>query len=65
MTLLVVEPGLDDYDSDTGVMLDPGYAECADAIKGILNSLLSVSLPLSPSLSFFPLLNFNRVFYIK
>jgi len=24
----------DDYDSDFELMLDPGYAECADAIKG-------------------------------
>lgn len=28
------EPADGDYDSDTELVLDPGYAECVDAIKG-------------------------------
>lgn len=30
----------DDYDSDFELILDPGYAECADAIKGEVKSLI-------------------------
>lgn len=31
----VLESNVDGYDSDLELMLDPGYAECADAIKGL------------------------------
>ncbi|KAL4217339.1 negative regulation of STAT cascade [Mactra antiquata] len=33
---IIPEPSGDGYDSDVELMLDPGYAECADAIKGII-----------------------------